>query len=89
GRHLLAVVPERRSGAQGSGTTTMARAFQVLRIPLDGSEPTPTGLTVGVTNALNPPQFHPDGRTMTYLDGHNSSEVWVLEGLLEELEREE
>ncbi|MDX1383341.1 MAG: tetratricopeptide repeat protein, partial [Thermoanaerobaculia bacterium] len=27
GRHLLAVVPERRSGAPRSGTTTMARAF--------------------------------------------------------------
>ena len=76
GRQLVYATPFDRSGA---GTATTVRA-EFWRVPSQGGEPQPLGLTVdGMMAAL---RVHPDGQRIVYQTRRSSPEVWVMENFL-------
>jgi Tol biopolymer transport system component len=50
----------------------------LLRVPLDGTPPTPLSLETGLRDA----SVDPEGRRLTYTSGAPSLEVWVMENFL-------
>ncbi|MEK7409480.1 MAG: tetratricopeptide repeat protein [Acidobacteriota bacterium] len=76
GRQLVYATPFDSSGA---GTPATLRA-EFWRVPSQGGEPQPLGLTVdGMMAAL---RVHPDGQRMVYQTLRSSSEIWVMENFL-------
>jgi len=78
GRYVLGTLgPEDADGVSDGSIEAV-----VWKIPVDGGDPEPTSITIGSDPSFGGLTFHPDGRTLTYVDGTQASEVWVLENLL-------
>ena len=78
GRYLLGT----RSPEDSDGVSDGSVEAVVWKIPLDGGAPEPTPITIGSDPTFAGMTFHPDGRTLTYVDGTQAREIWVLENLL-------
>ena len=51
---------------------------QLWRVPLDGSAPTFTGVRAPSLRGVS---MHPDGRTVAYVTGLPTWEIWAMEGI--------
>ena len=51
---------------------------ELWRVPIDGSEPVATGLSAPELRGVS---IHPDGRTVAYVTGLPTWEIWALEGI--------
>lgn len=61
----------------GARNGSKARAPELWRVPIDGGAPEPTGLAAdGMRVAV-----HPDGRTIAYVTGFPTWEIWAMEGI--------
>jgi Tol biopolymer transport system component len=73
GRSLFVV----RNGREGA----RSGHAELWRVPVDGSEPVPTGLSAFGLRGVS---VHPDGRTIAYTAGFPTWELWALEGITAE-----
>jgi dipeptidyl aminopeptidase/acylaminoacyl peptidase len=60
-----------------SSGSTPARA-ELWRVPVDGGAPEPTGLSA---DGMRGVAVHPDGRTIAYVSGFATWEIWAMEGI--------
>jgi tricorn protease len=76
GRQLVYATPS----ASSAGGTPATIRYELWRVPSQGGEPQPLGLTVdGMMMSL---RVHPDGQRIVYATTRSSSEIWVMENFL-------
>jgi Tol biopolymer transport system component len=61
-----------------------AKLHEILRVPLDGSEPRTTGIAMPEVSVSS---IRPDGRRIGYTGGGRSRQVWMLDNLFPETSR--
>jgi Tol biopolymer transport system component len=62
----------------GGGNGSASRPTELWRVPVDGGMPEPTGLSA---DGMRGVAVHPDGRTIAYVTGFATWEIWAMEGI--------
>lgn len=62
----------------GERTAPAPRHAELWRVPINGAAPHPTGLSADHMRGV---AVHPDGRTIAYVTGFPTWEIWAMEGI--------